>query len=237
MAGHPWSQHQSAQNNSNRWGSKPHRGRHCNPQTHARGANNGGSTPSLGCSEDGRFPRQRARRSAAAALPPCRTWGSYVLRRPQAHAGAELQACRSWERPLRDKRCCHPASHGTGKGPWGWAGPPHPPAPASRGAGEARGYQLSLLSQKKLKGAPGPQPRAPLLANELLRLFTSLFLFYMDCDLLRARGKVPTKRQQKPRITKPSDASLSPLGSQLFFPFLKQHSLRVVLLSTSLPSL
>lgn len=98
--------------------------------THACSANNSGSTPSPGCSEDGRFPRERSRRSAVAALPPHRTWRSYFLCRPQAHAGAELQACgrlAHWERPLRDKQCCYPASHRTGKGSWGWADPPHPP--------------------------------------------------------------------------------------------------------------
>lgn len=36
-------------------------------------------------------------------------------------------------------------------------------APTSWGAGQAQGCQLSLLSEKKLKEAPTPQPGAPLL--------------------------------------------------------------------------
>lgn len=124
-----------------------------------------------------------------------------------------------------------------GEGALGLGWPTSPSAPASRGAGEAQGCQLSPLSEKKLKEAPGPQPGAPLLISEFLWLFTGFFLFHRDCDLLRARGKVFTKRQRKPCITKPSSASLRPLRSQLFFPFLKQHSLRVALLGASLPSL
>lgn len=73
----------------------------------------------------------------------------------------------------------------------GWS--TSPSTPASRGAGEAQGCQLSPLSKKELKEGPGPQPGAPLLTNELLRLFIGLFQFYMDCDLLRAKGKVPTE--------------------------------------------
>lgn len=73
----------------------------------------------------------------------------------------------------------------------GW--PTSPSALASRGAGEARGCQLSPLSEKKLKEAPGPQLGAPLLISEFLWLFTGLFLFHTDCDKLRARGKVPTR--------------------------------------------
>lgn len=58
----------------------------------------------------------------------------------------------------------------------------------------------------------------------------------MGCDLLRARGKVPTRHQVKTCTTKLSNASMSPLGSQLFFLLLKQHNLHVALLGTSLPS-
>lgn len=93
---------------------------------------------------------------------------------------------------------------------------------------------MSPLSKKKLKEAPGPQSEAPLLTSELPELFTDTLLFYID--LLRVRQKVPTKQRQKPCITKPSSTTLSPLGSELFFPFLKEHNLHV-LLGASLPSL
>lgn len=98
----------------------------------------------------------------------------------------------------------------------GWS--TSPSTPASRGAGEAQGCQLSPLSKKELKEAPDPQPGAPLLTNELLQLFIGLFQFYMECDLLWVKGKVPTKQWQKRRITKTSDTSLSPPWITTFLP-------------------
>lgn len=103
-----------------------------------------------------------------------------------------------------------------------------------KGLGEAQRCQLSLLYEK-LKEASGPQPRALLLTNKLPWHSTGLFLFYTDCDLLWARGKVPNDRPQNPCIAKPSTTSLSRFGSKLFLPFLKQHDLHIILLGTYLP--
>lgn len=60
---------------------------------------------------------------------------------------ALLPPCQPWDR----------------EGALGLDGPRHPLLPHPEGLGKLRGRQLSLLSEKKLKEAPGPQPGAPLL--------------------------------------------------------------------------
>lgn len=89
-----------------------------------------------------------------AALPPRRTW--VFSRKPPAHAGAELQAhirLACWERPPGDKHCCCPASHGTGKGSWGWAGPPHPLLLHLKGLVELRLPAVTTLQKEAERGS------------------------------------------------------------------------------------
>lgn len=100
----------------------------------------------------------------------------------------------------------------------GWTTSPSAPAPQGAGGAQAERGSRPLVQA----------------TSELPELFTDTLLFYTD--LLQARYRVPPKQRQKPCITKHSSTTLFLLGSQLFFPFLKEHNLHV-LLSTSLPSL
>jgi len=117
-----------------------------------------GSTPSPPRSEDGRFPKERD----AAALPPPQTWGSCLVflvrtsssRRRRAASVQQAGTLGETTRGQALLRLCQPPDR---EGALGLGRSPSPPAPASRGAG---GYQLS---KKKLKEAPGPHSRAPLL--------------------------------------------------------------------------
>lgn len=95
---------------------------------------------------------------------------------------------------------------------------------------------LPLLSKKKWEDTPGPQPGAPLLHANFcgFSLASSYFTWSVTCC---GQGeKSPPNTEYKPAPPNPQTPACSLLGSQLFFLFLKQHNLHVVLFGTSLPS-